>query len=120
MRYALDGMRTFQASLSPARRMGRHDLSLGLGYSLVLYTSELTLDFAGVSETERDAETEHSLSLSPAWRFNLGRGVRFNLGAGFGYDFEERGPEVATCREWLPGHCATESYGLDAGLSVTF
>jgi hypothetical protein len=120
MRYALDGMQTFQAALSPARRLGRHDLSLGLGYSLVRYASELTFDFAGVAETERDAEMEHSLSLSPAWRMSLGRGLRFNLGASLGYDFGERGPEVATCREWLPGHCAEESYGLDAGFSVAF
>lgn len=118
--YALDAMQTLLATVSPSLSLGSHELSAGLGWMTVRYRSLLTLTFDGASDLERETAYEHSLSLSPAWRWRLSKRLGFNLGASLGYDFEERGATVPTCREWLPGHCAEEAWSADAGFSVTF
>ena len=118
--YATEGMQTLLASVAPAWATGGHEIGIDLGYLLTRYAGKLILDFSGLAESERDYSWEHALALSPAWRWRLSRDLRFRLSASFGYDFEERGAAVPTCREWLPGYCAEESYGADAGFSLSF
>lgn len=117
--YAMEGMGTLQAAVSPSLRLGRHELGLGLGWFLVRYASTLSIAYAGMVETEPGTAWEHSLALSPSWRLSLGR-LRFHLGANVGFDFEERGADAPACRAWLPGYCAGEAYGADAGFAYSF
>jgi hypothetical protein len=51
----------------------------------------------------------------------LRKRLRFDLGFSVGYDFDEKtaasGP---ACGGILPGYCADEAYGADAGFSLAF
>jgi len=118
--YSMRGMQTLQTSVTPGWTSGAHALELELAYLLTRYSSLFTYGFQGLAESERDAAVEHSFALAPAWRWRLSPRLAFRLSAGFGYDFAERGASAPTCREWLPGHCADEAYGADAGVFLAF
>lgn len=118
--FILNEMQTLQASVSPGYRLKRHDLGLGLGYYLVRTGSVFRIDYGGLVDDRPSASYEHSLAMGPSYRYTWRKGLRFNLGLNFGYDFDERPSTTASCREWLPGYCADESYSADAGFSLSF
>lgn len=118
--YSLEGMRTVQSSLTPAWRLGNHDLSLGLAWFSARTAHAFRVGLAGTVDEEKGSSWEHGVALSPAWRFTYRKRLRFDFGFSAGYDFDEKTSATAACGEALPGYCADESYGADAGFSLTF
>lgn len=119
--YLVDAMRAVQASVTPAWRSGAQQLSLGLVYGMARAGSRFRISFDGAVDEERDIDWEHSIVLSPGWRYAWRKRLRFDAGMSFGYDFGEK-PAAATpaCAGWLPGYCADETWSADAGLSIAF